>query len=275
MNIGLADSKVRSLFVSDLHLGSRYCQPRPLQHLLETLELEHLYIVGDFCDGWLLRRNWNWQNQYSTLIDAIGKIARSGAQVTYVLGNHDRCLQRWVSEWGDYRVVEACRHECADGRKLLVIHGDQFDATQKTKFRRAAEMSALLHERILGGSRLADRWLADIGVSPRRLATALTTPFKSWAHRLSDFRGRAEQLAKQYDCDGVLCGHTHAPALKVRRSFLYANCGDWLENCSAIVETSSGQLELWQANGQDWFESCRRRALVPANTKPKLVENCG
>ncbi len=263
MRNGIANTSVRTLFVSDVHLGSRYCQPEPLRKLIERLRPEQLYIVGDLCDGWLLRRRWRWCQEYAELIATINRQQASGVEVRYLLGNHDRCLQRWLCELGDFWIGEKCIHRCADGRRLLVIHGDQFDRTQ-TRFRRAANVSALLHERVLGSGRFANRFLAEMGVQQPRLATAVTLPIKSLAHSFGQLRIRAKQFARDQGCDGVVFGHTHSPRIREEDGFAFVNTGDWLEHCSAVVERKSGQMELWMAAGNRWLETCRRVALLPA-----------
>ncbi len=244
MSLSITDSHIRSLFISDLHLGSQASRPLALQHLLAIVRPQHLYLVGDFCDGWLLRRQWQWPIEYRTLLATMSDLSRAGTEVHYILGNHDRCLQRWIRDWGDYLISERCVHQCVDGRRLLVIHGDQFDATQY-RFHRTAALSALVHERLLGGSLTANRWLSRIGLPQQQIASAISTPIRNIAHSLSQFKARAECMAKEQRCSGVVCGHTHAPRLREREGFMYANTGDWLENCSAIIETAQGQLELW------------------------------
>lgn len=266
MRSSFAHQDVRSLFISDVHLGSRYCRPEPLTQLLHSVSPEYLYIVGDLCDGWLLRRNWKWQASYAALQHAIARLQRNGTSVTYVLGNHDRCLHRWLYDWG-LPIVEQCIHQTVDEKRLLVIHGDQFDATQKQSFRQAAVVTALLHEQVLGGSRAADKLLHDLGLAPRRLASRLSSPLKSWAHRVSQFSRRARQLAELQECCGIICGHTHTPQLQRKQHSIYANCGDWLEHCSLLLETGSGQLELWMSDSpNDWFSECRRIGLLPAES---------
>ncbi len=244
MPLSITDSHVRSLFISDVHLGSQACHPLQLQHILSLSCPRNLYLVGDFCDGWLLRRQWQWPTEYRKLLATISELSHAGTRVHYILGNHDRCLQRWIRDWGAYWIGERCVHHCLDGRRLLVIHGDQFDATQ-SRFRRTATLSAIVHERILGGSCTANRWLNRMGLPQQQIASAIATPFRNIAHSLSQFGARAERMAKEQQCSGVVCGHTHAPRLRERDGFLYANTGDWLENCSAIIETMQGQLELW------------------------------
>ncbi|HBE68295.1 MAG TPA: hypothetical protein DDW52_09130, partial [Planctomycetaceae bacterium] len=138
-------SDVRTLFISDVHLGSKYCNPKPLIELLLNVCPEHVYLVGDICDGWILRRNWLWNRDSESFVETLGKLERKGSRITYLLGNHDRCLQRWVSEWGNFWVGEKCIHTLTDGRKLLLIHGDQFDRTQ-IKFSSAAAFTARIHE---------------------------------------------------------------------------------------------------------------------------------
>lgn len=264
MRYELVESRIRTLFLSDVHLGSRYCQPRPLQGLLERVRPEFLYIVGDFCDGWLLRRQWRWQEEYTALVHTLHKLHAAGTQVTYLLGNHDRCLQRWINDWGDFWLGEKRVHRCSDGRKILVIHGDQFDSSQ-TSFSRIASASAVLHEKLLGGGRVANRLLAEIGIPESRLATAMTMPMKKVVHAVGQLQSRLKNLAVEEGCDGVLYGHTHSPHIRDTGEFFFMNTGDWLEHCTVIVETYTGQFELLRGKAANWRDSCRRLAVLPVS----------
>lgn len=265
MGVRIADSAVRTLFLSDVHLGSRACHPSRVVEILHGLQPQQVYLVGDICDGWLLRRQWQWPSAYRDLVGALNELASSGSEVLYLLGNHDRCLHRWLEDWGDFWIGEQRIHHCVNGRQLLVIHGDQFDQTQG-RFRMTADITARFHEQMLGGSYLANGILSRLGLPSSQLATALTVPFKSFAHSLSRFRRKATEYAHSQGCTGVICGHTHAPRLLDDKHFLYGNTGDWLEHCSVLVETESGQLELWSGNTDNWLEHSRRRIVLPAQS---------
>jgi UDP-2,3-diacylglucosamine pyrophosphatase LpxH len=200
---------VRSLFVSDLHLGSQHCHPRAFASLLRSVEVESLYLVGDMVDGWLLKKSWNWNSCFDEAINAISCAASRGATVTYILGNHDRNLSEILASQLPLRVVESVVHVAADGRRLLVVHGDCFDRSQ-TRFSGMSRFAAGAHERLLGGSKALNHVLGMAGISPRRYGTMITLPVKHAMQKLSRFDLQLCTACCEADCDGIIYGHTLA-----------------------------------------------------------------
>ena len=237
-------ARYRTLFVSDVHLGTRGCKAELLADFLAHTRCETLFLIGDIVDGWRLRRRWYWPDAHNRVIEAILHKIDSGTRVVYVPGNHDEMLRPYCGRtiFGVELALEAV-HETADGRRLLVIHGDRFDAVIAYA-----------------------RWLAYLGDSAYSLALNLNEGFNSlrrafgleyWS--LAGFLKRKVKNALEYICrfesvaareaknrgfDGVICGHIHHAAIKSLEGVLYINDGDWVESCTALAEDRHGNLEI-------------------------------
>lgn len=244
--------RLRTLFISDLHLGYKGADIRALNDLLAACEFEHLYLVGDILDGWKLEKRWYWTQDYCDFFDTLMALRRRRVQITLLTGNHDEKLREMLPKlfrpliqcrYG-IRIEERCLHHTADGATLLVMHGDQFDGTL-----------------LRGSSKLADRiwgWLTERGLiwAPR--------PDRRWSLRRAIARGgsglaerHAHALLRRIihdGADGMVFGHSHIPLLKNRSGRTLANCGGWTRGeygaHTAIAETAQGKLELlhWPAS---------------------------
>lgn len=241
---GMTNRRVRTLFISDTHLGARGCQAESLLDFLRFYEADTIYLVGDIIDGWRLRASWRWPQAHNDVVQKLLRKVRKGARIVYLPGNHDEFMRQYVgSQFGGIEIAEEAIHETADGRRLLVLHGDKFDAI----VRRA-------------------RWLARLGdwaynfamILSRHISTVrewMGLPywsFSQWSKhnvkRAVNFISAFEQAvtadAARQDVDGVVCGHIHKPTVQLLDGFLYINTGDWVESCSAVIEHSDGALEL-------------------------------
>lgn len=237
--------KVRSIFLSDIHLGTRSCQADSLIGFLREYESDHLYLLGDIVDFWSMSRTIHWTAAQNTVVQKVLRRARHGEQVMLIPGNHDEVLREYVgASFGDIRIAEEHIHETADGRRLLLLHGDAFD--QVTRHHRwlavlgdigydlLVSLSAML-SRIRRTLRISGHWsLADY--AKRRVKTAVSYIF--------DFEDAVMRTVRERGLDGVVCGHIHSACLRETNGLLYINCGDWVDSCTAIVEHLDGQLEL-------------------------------
>lgn len=237
--------KVRSIFLSDIHLGTRACQADSLIGFLREYESDHLYLLGDIVDFWSMSRTIHWTAAQNTVVQKVLRRARHGEQVMLIPGNHDEVLREYVgASFGEIRIAEEHIHETADGRRLLLLHGDAFD--QVTRHHRwlavlgdigydlLVSLSALL-SRIRRTLRISGHWsLADY--AKRRVKTAVSYIF--------DFEDAVIRTVRERGLDGVVCGHIHSACLRETNGLLYINCGDWVDSCTAIVEHLDGQLEL-------------------------------
>ena len=235
----------RTVFVSDIHLGSSHCHAEALAEFLQDLRCEQLYLVGDVFDlHWMSQRRATWTSAQTDVIDAIHALAASGTQIVYIPGNHDWALRRFCGlALPGISIRRRAIHRTADGRKLLVTHGDEFDHAVRHGGTREW-LGEWLYYRILSGNRIANRWRRHRGQPYWSLASFLKRQSGSAERYIERFRQAAVQEAKRRGLDGVVCGHIHRPDLRQIDGIWYVNDGDWVESLSAIVESHTGQLRL-------------------------------
>jgi UDP-2,3-diacylglucosamine pyrophosphatase LpxH len=235
---------VRTLFLSDVHLGSKGCQADLLLDFLRHYEANTIYLVGDIVDGWQLRSGWYWPQAHNDVVQKLLRKARKGARVIYIPGNHDEFLRDYYgTHFGGIDVVEDAIHVAANGRRYLVIHGDLFDVVI-----RHARWLALLGDKAYE----AAIWLNTKFNAVRRAFGMTYWSLSQWAKlkvkNAVNFIGEYEQAlvgeAHRRGVDGVICGHIHHPVIRDEGHFSYVNCGDWMESCTAIVEHFDGRLEI-------------------------------
>ena len=236
---------VRSVFISDVHLGTRACQAERLIDFLREHPAKHLFLVGDIIDFWSMSRGIHWSRAQNTVVQKILRRARHEEQVVLVPGNHDEALRDYCEAvFGDIKLAREYIHETADGRRFLLIHGDDFD--QVTRHHRwvavLGDVAYNLLVRVNGWLSWARRMLGIAGYwslagyAKRRVKTALQFIF--------DFEDSVIHHVRERGLDGVICGHIHWAALKEVDGLVYANCGDWVDSCTALVEHEDGRLEL-------------------------------
>lgn len=235
----------RTVFLSDIHLGAAGCKTDHVQHFLHSIRCESLYLVGDVVDGWVGTRDGKWQQAHTNVVRTILGMSKRGTRVFYAPGNHDAFMRRLNgSEFGNIEVDHSFGHTTADGRDLLVVHGDAFDATC-TKYPRMAWVGAWLYEWMV---------MLNISVNRRRKArsrrpidfcSVLKRAVKKVVKRVSSYETAVLEHAVELGYDGVVVGHIHRPAIERHGDdWVYVNCGDWVENCTAVVEHFDGRLEL-------------------------------
>lgn len=228
----------RSVFISDLHLGSAACKAEEIQDFLSSFHSEKLYLVGDVIDLWVMLKKGKWNQSHTNVVRALLGKSKRGCQVYFTPGNHDAFLRKVNgAELGNIYLDDAFIHELADGRQALVIHGDQFD--KSVKFLPLAMLGAWMFE-----------WVSVLNAKKKRASnrplatTAIKKRFKKMISSLTSFEDKLAWQAALHDCSVVICGHIHRPALRDIDDVLYGNCGDWVENLTAIVEHFDGRLEL-------------------------------
>ena len=234
----------RTIFISDVHLGTRGCKAEALADFLARHSCETLFLVGDIVDGWRLKRRWHWPEAHNRVLHEILRKVDEGTRVIYIPGNHDEALRDYCGRSiAGVEIAHEAVHEIAGGKRLLVLHGDRFD-----------------------GVIACAKWLAHLGEWAYTLALelnefcsairrALGLPY--WS--LSAFLKRKVKNAVEYVCrfedavareavsrgfDGVVCGHIHHAAIEQLGGVLYCNDGDWVESCTALVEDARGALEI-------------------------------
>jgi UDP-2,3-diacylglucosamine pyrophosphatase LpxH len=236
--------RYRTVFLSDTHLGTKGCRGDFLVDFLRRVECDQLYLVGDIVDGWRLRKSWYWDRHHDEAIRLVLKAARDGTEVTYIPGNHDEALRDWLGlEIAGIRLANEAVHVGADGRKFLVIHGDQFDGVI-----RYAKVLAHLGDGAYELALVVNRWFnaarRRLGYPYWSLSQWLKRQVKEAVKAIDRFEGALAQEAKRRGLDGVVCGHIHHAEMRVVQGVLYMNDGDWVESCTALVEHEDGRFEL-------------------------------
>jgi UDP-2,3-diacylglucosamine pyrophosphatase LpxH len=236
--------RVRTVWISDLHLGTPGCQAQALLAFLRGTECETLYLVGDIIDGWQLRRTWYWPQSHNDVVQKILRKARKGTRVVFVPGNHDEFARRYVSHnFGGVDVVEDCVHTTADGRRLWVTHGDLFDGViQCAKW--LAHVGDAAYEFTLKANRWFNAMRARLGLPYWSLSRYLKLKVKRAVSYVSDFEVAVAREARKRGVHGVVCGHIHHAEMREIDGVLYCNDGDWVESLTALVEHFDGRLEI-------------------------------
>lgn len=234
----------RSIFISDVHLGASTCRADYLLEFLRASESDYLYLVGDIFDLWSMRRSVHWHAEHSAVIQTIVQKARNGTRVIYIPGNHDEAARDLVgSDIHGVEVLARADHVTMDGRRLLVSHGDEFDA-MVTHNRLATLLGDHAYYVLLKLNGPVNRLRAWLGYPYWSLSAHIknrVTPAREYIDR---FEAAAAHRARLEDYDGYICGHIHQAALKRIDGVLYCNCGDWMEHCTALTEDTQGNLEL-------------------------------
>ncbi len=234
----------RALWISDIHLGSKYAQVDALLEFLRTNDARTLYLVGDIVDGWEFRRGWRWDGRANTVIQKILRKSRKGTRVVYVTGNHDEFLEPYTGYvFGGVRLVRQVVHRAADGRRFLVVHGHQFDGL--TAMNRLLErVGARLYDGILELNHHFNRARRRMGLGYWSFAAYLKSRAKTAVQYVTDFETALTTLAESRGVDGVICGHIHRATMTHIGRTAYFNCGDWVESCTALAEDHEGNFRL-------------------------------
>jgi UDP-2,3-diacylglucosamine pyrophosphatase LpxH len=236
--------RVRTVILSDVHLGTPDCKVNEVNHFLRHVRCEKLILNGDIIDGWQLRRSGNWTKAHTRFVRIILKmLEKRNTAVVYLRGNHDDVLATFLPlEFEGLQVVEEHVHECAGGR-YLVLHGDVFDTVTKN-FVWLAHLGDYGYSLLLRLNRAYNAWRAWRGKEYWSLSKAIKARVKSAVNHVSNFEEHIAELARKRGCSGVICGHIHTPADKRLGDIHYLNSGDWVESLTAIVEHFDGHMEI-------------------------------
>jgi UDP-2,3-diacylglucosamine pyrophosphatase LpxH len=251
--------RFRSIFISDVHLGTPGCQAAHLLEFLRHTDSDNLYLVGDIVDGWQLRRRWYWHQSHNDVVQKVLRKARKGTRVTYIAGNHDEALRHFPGvAFGGIEIRDEAVHVTADGRRLLVTHGDLFDAVVQ-RARWLAHLGDGLYTLALKLNQWLNHATARMGLPYWSLSRFLKHRVKNAVSYMTDFEEALAREARRRGFDGVVCGHIHKAEIRDIGGILYCNDGDWVESLTAIVELDGGELRLvdWRA-----IEALKRRTLA-------------
>ena len=255
-------TRYRTVWISDVHLGTPGCNADLLFDFLKSIECETLYLVGDIVDGWQLRKGWYWPARHNDVVRCILKQAKKGTRVVYIAGNHDDAFRDYCGlDFGGVELRLEEIHTTADGRRLLVIHGDQFDSIVLY-----ARWLAFLGDNaytLLLKSNIAVNWVRRLfGLPYWSLAAHLKKRVKNAVQFISKFEEVLAHAAIERGVDGVVCGHIHSAEIREINGVtyyidgvLYVNDGDWVESCTALAEHADGRIEIL-----DWAAHAREKA---------------
>ena len=247
----------RSVWISDIHLGTKHARVAELLEFLRMVDCKYLYIVGDFIDGWELKFRWFWRDDYNVLIQKILRKSRKQTKVIYITGNHDEFIDQFAGmRFGSVVMAHQVIHTAADGKKYLVIHGHQADGL--THFNHLLEkLGSHLYNWILDFNLYFNRLRRALGFGYWSLAAYLKFKAKSAVKFVTEYEDTLASMARKQQADGVICGHIHRAEVKMIGGVEYLNCGDWVESCTALVEHEDGKFEIIT-----WTDPLRRTVPV-------------
>lgn len=237
-------TKYRSIWISDTHLGTEGSKSHMLLEFLNATDSKYLFLVGDIIDGWRLKKKMYWPQEHNDIIQKILNKAKKGTEVTLVPGNHDEILKDFCDfSFGNIAIKRIGYHQLANGKKVLITHGDEFDAVI-INAKWLAKIGSSLYEILLKFNELFNFCRRKLGLSYWSLAQYLKKKSKHATNFLSNFEFAVADRASRENAEIVVCGHIHRPQIKKINDILYCNDGDWIESCTALVEDNYGNLTL-------------------------------
>ncbi len=241
----IIDKKYRTIFISDLHLGSKHCNSDALLNFLSNIETEKLYLVGDILDVWRLKKKWYWPKTHNKILRKILKISEK-TEVTYITGNHDEIFRSFPSvKIGRVSVEHRSVHIGLDGKRYLVLHGDLFDNLMRTKTGRVVmHLGDFAYDSLIYINKFVNTIRRFLGMQPWSLAKYLKRKAKLAANYIGEFEKEMAYYCKRKGYDGVICGHIHHAEITQYDDIVYMNDGDWCESCTALAENFDGSWEI-------------------------------
>jgi UDP-2,3-diacylglucosamine pyrophosphatase LpxH len=234
----------RTIFVSDAHLGTRSAQAELLADFLAHNDCRTLYLIGDIVDGWQLKKGWYWAESHSNVLHEILRKVQDGTRVFYVPGNHDEVFRDYCGlNLAGVEIRRDAIHESAGGKHFLICHGDQFDGVV-TCGKWLAYLGDWAYDLALSLNIFVNAVQRLLGLPHWSLSAFLKYRVNNAAQYISDFEHALAREARMRGADGVICGHIHHPAIRVIDGILYANDGDWVESCTALIEDAQGRFEI-------------------------------
>jgi UDP-2,3-diacylglucosamine pyrophosphatase LpxH len=247
----------RTIWISDTHLGTSGCKAELLLDFLKSTDCETLYLVGDIIDGWQLRKGWYWPPRHNDVVRCVLKKAKHGTRVVYVPGNHDEAFRDYVGlNFGGVELLPEAIHETADGRKLLILHGDEFDGVVLYA-RWLAFLGDYAYTLLLKLNGVFNGIRRRLGLPYWSMSAEIKKRVKNAVQFISSFEQAVAHAAAELGADGVVCGHIHTAEIRTIGDVTYYNDGDWVESCTALVEHPDGRMEI-----VDWAD--RKRSLAEA-----------
>jgi UDP-2,3-diacylglucosamine pyrophosphatase LpxH len=256
--------RFRTIWISDVHLGTRACKAEYLLDFLDHAECERLYLVGDIIDFWNLKGGWYWPVAHNRVLQKIMQLAATGTEVIYVPGNHDELFRDYAGAvFAGIRIEPRVVHRNADGRRFLVIHGDEFDTIVKHS-RWLAVFGSWLYDVLLYANRWVNFFRRRFGLRYWSLSAYLKHKVKNAVNFISNFEQALAHEARRQKVAGVICGHIHKAAMETVNGVLYCNDGDWVESCTAMIERSDGSLAVLSWTDETTWLIDERQRMAPA-----------
>jgi UDP-2,3-diacylglucosamine pyrophosphatase LpxH len=254
--------RAKSIWISDIHLGSRDCKAEFLLNFLNQIHCDTLYLVGDIVDMWAMKRRFRWPAQHYQVLLKFYELANRGVRVIYLPGNHDDPMRRFCGDtFGPVEIAHECIHFAPNGKRYLVMHGDAMEAYVNHSW-----VTKLIGHHGYNLLLFINRWSNQLrkwtGQPYYSLAGSIKNNLKGARKAVEKYEQAAIDEARERGFDGVICGHIHQAALRDEQGFYYANTGDWVESCTALFEDHHGQLRLLDFNGQvSWKDVSLKRSL--------------
>jgi len=256
---GARRRRYRTIWISDVHLGTKGCNARLLIDFLDSTDSETMYLVGDIIDGWRLKKRPYWPTSHNDVVWRILKRAKRGTRIIYIPGNHDEMFRQFSGmNFGGVEIARAAIHTTADGRRLLVLHGDEFDAIMLAH-RWLAFVGDALYHLLLGANHWVNAFRHRLGLPYWSLSKVAKHKVKNAVEFISAYEEVVARAAAERGVDGVVCGHIHTAEMRDLDGVTYYNDGDWVEGCTALVEHFDGRMEILH-----WPEEMARRAQTAA-----------
>lgn len=252
-------SRYRTIWVSDIHLGTRGCNAQMLIDFLDSTDSETMYLVGDIIDGWRLKRSWYWPALHNDIVWRVMKRAKRGTRVVFIPGNHDEMFRQFTGmTFGGIEIRRSAIHETADGRRLLVTHGDEFDAVVMCH-RWLAFLGDFAYETLMRLNVVINAVRQRLNLPYWSLSKHAKSKVKNAVSFISRFEEAVAHEAQSRGVDGVVCGHIHTAEIRPFGDVIYYNDGDWVEGCTALVEHFDGRMEVLH-----WAEIMEERRAAEA-----------
>lgn len=252
IKLGL-EKRWRAIWISDIHLGTAGCNAQLLLDFLKAHESDVLYLVGDIFDGWRLKRRWYWPQTHNDVVQKILRKVRKGTHVIFIPGNHDEFLRDYIGvNFGGIQIYQDFVHVTADGKRLLVLHGDEFDGVVRYH-KWLAHLGAASYDLMIVINRWFNATRRMLGLPYWSLSAYIKRQVKEAVKFITHFEEAVIAEAALRNADGAVCGHIHSPQMRTINGLLYCNDGDWVETCSALVEDFDGKMYIARYSNNQWL----------------------
>tara|TARA_A100001015_G_C14888467_1_gene671396 strand:+ start:337 stop:1092 length:756 start_codon:yes stop_codon:yes gene_type:complete len=239
-----------SVFISDCHLGSKHALSKQLLSFLNSLDVNKLFIVGDFIDFWVLKNEWHWDDTSTKIVACLKEKQELGCEVVLLRGNHDEQFRN-MSYFNGIKIEEKTVYKTLLNKSFLIWHGDQLDWFQSGFLRYVSNIGSVLYEALMLLNTFFKAKKVKVSQEPKSVSSFFKVSVKQAIEKLSCYKKRLNSVLTKNQLDGVVCGHNHFPKVAtLAQDKVYYNCGDWMENCSFLTEDFAGNFKLYRYNDQ-------------------------